>query len=133
VIPYHDIPYFPSINPFTLVLKTTMALLSSLPTSVLTIQFLFLTLITTFLLRILIRAFATPLRNIPGPFLARFTRFWKLREYYRGAFEKTNIALHRTYGMQHVQEGSQYTLLMTYQVPLFALLQMNTASMTQKP
>ncbi|PMD33301.1 cytochrome P450 family protein [Hyaloscypha variabilis F] len=44
------------------------------------------------------RALSSPLRGIPGPFLARFTRFWKLREIYKGSFEKTNIKLHQKYG-----------------------------------
>lgn len=46
----------------------------------------------------LIRALADPLRTVPGPTVARFTRLWKLRAFYRGDFEKTNIALHRKYG-----------------------------------
>ncbi|EAS33898.3 cytochrome P450 oxidoreductase [Coccidioides immitis RS] len=37
-------------------------------------------------------------RSIPGPFLARFTRFWYLREIHRGHFEKVNIELHRRHG-----------------------------------
>jgi hypothetical protein len=39
-----------------------------------------------------------PLRSVPGPFLARFTRLWYLRKVWRGDFEKTNIALHKKYG-----------------------------------
>ncbi|KIX01993.1 uncharacterized protein Z518_07932 [Rhinocladiella mackenziei CBS 650.93] len=39
-----------------------------------------------------------PLRNIPGPFVARFTRLWYLNEVAGGHFEKTNIQLHRKYG-----------------------------------
>ena len=44
------------------------------------------------------RALSSSLRGIPGPFLARFTRFWKLREIYKGSFEKTDIKLHQKYG-----------------------------------
>ncbi|KAJ5385634.1 hypothetical protein N7517_003545 [Penicillium concentricum] len=40
----------------------------------------------------------SPLRRIPGPFWARFTRLWKLLQIYQGSFEKTNIALHKKYG-----------------------------------
>ncbi|KAB5545499.1 cytochrome P450 oxidoreductase [Coniochaeta sp. 2T2.1] len=43
-------------------------------------------------------ALFSPLRKVPGPFLARFTKLWKLREIYRGHFEKTNIELHARYG-----------------------------------
>jgi hypothetical protein len=40
-----------------------------------------------------------PLRDIPGPFLARFTRLWLLRQYVKGKFQKTNLQLHEQYGM----------------------------------
>jgi hypothetical protein len=35
-----------------------------------------------------------PLRKVPGLFLTRFTRFWLARQYVKGDFHKTNIALH---------------------------------------
>lgn len=38
-------------------------------------------------------------RDIPGPFLARFTRLWYLRQMTRGDFQYTNIRLHRDHGM----------------------------------
>ena len=41
---------------------------------------------------------ASPLRAIPGPFAARFTRFWYFFHVRSGKFEKENIALHRKYG-----------------------------------
>lgn len=40
----------------------------------------------------------SPLRSIPGPFLARFTKLWYLWRVYNGHFEQENIALHRKYG-----------------------------------
>lgn len=39
-----------------------------------------------------------PLRSVPGPFWARFTRLWYLRQVARGDFEKTNVALHKKHG-----------------------------------
>jgi hypothetical protein len=39
-----------------------------------------------------------PLRDIPGPLLARFTRFWYFFEIYKGSFERSDIELHRGYG-----------------------------------
>jgi hypothetical protein len=39
-----------------------------------------------------------PLRDIPGPFLARFTRLWYFIEIYKGSFELTEIELHKKYG-----------------------------------
>jgi hypothetical protein len=39
-----------------------------------------------------------PLRSLPGPFLAQFSRFWYFFELYKGSFEETNIELHKRYG-----------------------------------
>lgn len=39
-----------------------------------------------------------PLRNVPGPLLARFTRLWYLYKIYKGDFERMNIELHKKYG-----------------------------------
>ncbi|TVY38707.1 Pisatin demethylase [Lachnellula subtilissima] len=47
---------------------------------------------------LIIQFILDPLRDIPGPLLARFTRFWYFFAIYKGSFEKTNIALHRKYG-----------------------------------
>ncbi|KAH6715260.1 cytochrome P450 oxidoreductase [Leptodontidium sp. MPI-SDFR-AT-0119] len=54
--------------------------------------------LTLLLFYYLTAALLSPLRSIPGPFWARFTRWWKFIEIYRGEFEKTNIELHRRYG-----------------------------------
>lgn len=51
-----------------------------------------------YVLRALYRAYASPFRDIPGPWLARFTRLWLLKAVGSGSFEKLNIALHREYG-----------------------------------
>ncbi|KAF2455785.1 cytochrome P450 [Lineolata rhizophorae] len=40
----------------------------------------------------------SPLRKLPGPFMARFSRLWYLKQVWKGNFEQTNIALHRKYG-----------------------------------
>jgi hypothetical protein len=45
-----------------------------------------------------VSAVIDPLRDIPGPFLARFTRLWYFFEVYKGSFEISNVALHKTYG-----------------------------------
>lgn len=42
--------------------------------------------------------FFSPLRSIPGPFLARFTDSWYLWRLCKGHFERDNVALHREYG-----------------------------------
>lgn len=46
----------------------------------------------------LFRAAVDPLRSIPGPFLARFSRLWYLGAVHKGDFEKQNIKLHRKHG-----------------------------------
>lgn len=59
---------------------------------------LLLTLATLFL-RALLHAYWSPLRTVPGPLLARFSRFWLLRAYMSRSFHETNRSLHGTYGM----------------------------------
>lgn len=44
------------------------------------------------------RVLSSPLRTIPGPFFARWTRLWELNKVCQGKFEKTNIELHQRYG-----------------------------------
>jgi len=47
----------------------------------------------------LYKYYSSPLRDIPGPLLARITSFWYFFKVYGGRFEKENIELHRKYGM----------------------------------
>ena len=51
-----------------------------------------------FVLRLAYKRYGTSLRSVPGPFMASFTRLWKLRQMYRGDMHLTDIALHRKYG-----------------------------------
>jgi hypothetical protein len=44
------------------------------------------------------KALCSPLRSVPGPFLARFTRLWYLKNVWSGKFEQVNIDLHKRYG-----------------------------------
>jgi hypothetical protein len=46
----------------------------------------------------IVSAVIDPLRGIPGPFLARFTRLWYFFEVYKGSFETSNLRLHKKYG-----------------------------------
>lgn len=46
----------------------------------------------------LLRPFFSPLRGIPGPPAARFTKLWYAARLARGDFQHDNIALHRRYG-----------------------------------
>ncbi|EUC30064.1 hypothetical protein COCCADRAFT_104842 [Bipolaris zeicola 26-R-13] len=49
----------------------------------------------------LLKTFFSPLRNIPGPFSARFTDLWYLWRVQKGRFEWDNIELHRRYGKSY--------------------------------
>ncbi|KAH8807907.1 cytochrome P450 [Xylogone sp. PMI_703] len=49
-------------------------------------------------LQAVIKAAVSPLRHVPGPFWARFSRLWYWQAVWRGDFEKTNIELHKKYG-----------------------------------
>lgn len=60
--------------------------------------FIFVTLVLA-ISRALYQAYATPLRDVPGPWLAKFTRIWLLHAFNSGSFEKQNILLHRKYGL----------------------------------
>ncbi|KAF4554808.1 Cytochrome P450-like protein 7 [Elsinoe fawcettii] len=51
-----------------------------------------------YLLFIVIKSYASPLRRVPGPFFARFSKLWYLRNIFKGGFEKTNIELHQKLG-----------------------------------
>ena len=46
----------------------------------------------------LLRALFSPLRRVPGPFLARFSHAWYFREAYHGRVHSTSIRLHEKYG-----------------------------------
>lgn len=46
----------------------------------------------------IVAALVDPLRSIPGPFLARFTKFWLAYQIWKGKFELVNIVLHKKYG-----------------------------------
>ena len=46
----------------------------------------------------LLRALLSPLKVVPGPFLARFTDLWYLSKLYQGRFEVENLRLHERYG-----------------------------------
>lgn len=42
--------------------------------------------------------FTNPLRRVPGPFLARYTRLWEVYHVRQGNFHRLNIELHKKYG-----------------------------------
>jgi hypothetical protein len=44
------------------------------------------------------RSFASSLRTVPGPFLARLTDCWYLWTIRKGGFEVVNVGLHKQHG-----------------------------------
>ncbi len=48
--------------------------------------------------RILYKRYASPLRRYPGPFLASFSRLWKVMSVMRGQTNHEHIELHQRYG-----------------------------------
>lgn len=53
---------------------------------------------SSYIIFTLVQSILDPLRRIPGPLLARYTRLWYLYKIYQGDFEKTNIELHERHG-----------------------------------
>lgn len=49
-------------------------------------------------LRYIYQTLTSPLRHVPGPFLARFTRLWELQAICKQENAALNIALHEKYG-----------------------------------
>jgi hypothetical protein len=42
--------------------------------------------------------FSSPIKNVPGPFLAKFTNLWRLLDTWGGRTELTHQLLHEKYG-----------------------------------
>jgi hypothetical protein len=49
-------------------------------------------------LQCLVSPFFSPLRHVPGPMAARFSRYWYMKRVSEGSFHKLNIQLHRQHG-----------------------------------
>lgn len=50
------------------------------------------------LLRLVISYFSSPLRDIPGPFLAKFTDVWRMFDYWKTTQIQSHQELHRQHG-----------------------------------
>jgi hypothetical protein len=64
-----------------------------------TLQSLFILIIGGYLAHVICRAILDPLRDVPGPFFARFSKVWYALQIWRGDFEVVNTNLHRQYGV----------------------------------
>ena len=63
-----------------------------------TIALYFCLAILPWFIQTLYNAYATPLRGVPGPWLAKFTRIWLFRAINSRKFERINLHLHQKYG-----------------------------------
>ncbi|KAJ0113819.1 hypothetical protein J7T55_010063 [Diaporthe amygdali] len=58
----------------------------------------------------LIRAAISPLKSVPGPFAARFSRLWYLQKVWTGELPRLNADLHRKYGPVVRLAPNEYSL-----------------------
>ena len=56
------------------------------------------TVLVSIVLRTLYKAYATPLRDIPGPPFAKYTRFWLCKAINSRKYHEINVNIHRKYG-----------------------------------
>lgn len=59
----------------------------------------FTALLALCVVRYLYQTLTSPLRNVPGPFLARFTRLWEVYAIRKHENATLNVALHEKYGL----------------------------------
>ena len=71
--------------------------------------FFLLVVLGIVVLRFVYKILTDPLRDVPGPFLARFTRLWELQQLRKGHFERVNIDLHKQHGAQTIHIALQRT------------------------
>ena len=89
--------------------------------------------VVLFLVKWAFDLFLDPLRDVPGPFLARFTKLWLLRQYVKGDFQETNVELHEKFGeFRKTKSLSPCQTLSFIKGLLYASLQTTTVSIAQK-
>ena len=76
-------------------MSSTLELLRKIPGPV---SFYIVLLLIPLFLHALYKAYATPLRHIPGPWIAKFTRLWLLRAINSREYQRINVESHRKYG-----------------------------------
>ena len=77
------------------ILSSTLELMRKIPDRV---SFFIVLLLIPLFLHALYKAYATPLRHVPGPWIAKFTRLWLLGAINSREYQKINVELHRNYG-----------------------------------
>ena len=89
-----------------------MALLSllSIPTIAVAVAVTAAVTFSFLVLHSVVRAATSPLKHIPGPLEARFSKFWYFRRVYTSDFHSVNVALHRQHGPVVRISPNQYTI-----------------------
>ena len=59
---------------------------------------LVLIVVVVLFVRSIKRRYFSTLSSIPGPFIASFTRTWRIKEVYSGHVEETELRLHQVHG-----------------------------------
>lgn len=108
-----------------------MAILSIV--SQLSVQTIFLQICVVLLSVIIYRRYMLPASDIPGPFLASFTRLWHAYHLLVGDFNLRLLELHKKHGesVDHCSIHSKYIILTQSQGALFELPTMRSVSVTQ--
>lgn len=57
-----------------------------------------LVLVGLLIVRAILRRYWTPIRDIPGPFLASFSKLWQVYQLWKGHIEEELIQLHKKHG-----------------------------------
>lgn len=77
-----------------------MAVLSARVVSLLDFRSLWaLVLVGLVVVRAILRKYWTPIRDIPGPFLASFSKLWQVYHLWKGHIEEELIQLHKEHGI----------------------------------
>jgi hypothetical protein len=63
-----------------------------------------------YILFVIVQTALDPLRKVPGPIFARFTRLWYIKTLYNGNFELVNVGLHKAYGPVVRIAPNQYSI-----------------------
>ena len=98
------------MNSFQIETSKAMDALRDLPLAIVGLAVMSCTVLFVFA-RSLIKAYKTPLSDIPGPWIAKFTRFWLLWGISTRSWQKINVELHREYGMCRTPEIASKNLL----------------------
>lgn len=81
--------------------STIIMALVSVPvvTALLELHSLWALVLVGLVVRAIVRRYWTPIRDIPGPFLASFSKLWQVYQLWKGHIEEELICLHKKHGI----------------------------------